>query len=369
MRSFLKYTIAIIITLMCLFSSTAFSQQTKVQNRSGIPINPATDESINSLISSMENSTIHTSGTATITGSVSVVSSPVISSYGYDVLLASNSTTTPLASNATFTGSWVDAIGYSHITVMAIADQVGATNGVDIQHSSDVSNVDYHSYRTMDTTSGHDFKVSIQGRYVRVVYTNGTTTQGYFRMQSILRTEEPSASIMDIDAALIGHRNGLITKSLISGKTTAGGGSYVDVKVNPSGSLTADVSGSTVVVSSGTITAYQGDGWTVSAAITNSSVTINPGKGSTSLGPIAISTSTTSTPCFSANVNHRGRILHNESTVNLYYSLGTFASSTSHTDVIEPFATVYFRQEDFSGIVNCALSSGTGTALATEITQ
>jgi len=34
--------------------------------------------------------------------------------------------------------------------------------------------------------------------------------------------------------------NGIVTNSVIHGKTTAGGGSYVDVKVNPSGALKTD---------------------------------------------------------------------------------------------------------------------------------
>lgn len=45
---------------------------------------------------------------------------------------------------------------------------------------------------------------------------------------------------------------GIITNSVIHGLTTGGGGGYVDVKVNPSGSLTADVSNSTGVGVTGT---------------------------------------------------------------------------------------------------------------------
>ncbi len=41
---------------------------------------------------------------------------------------------------------------------------------------------------------------------------------------------------------------GLVTNTVIHGKSTAGGGSYVDVKVNPSGALVADVTGSDVTV-------------------------------------------------------------------------------------------------------------------------
>lgn len=49
-----------------------------------------------------------------------------------------------------------------------------------------------------------------------------------------------SSAPVDTDAALM-------TQSVIHGRSTAGGGTFVDVKVNPSGSLAADVSGSTNV--------------------------------------------------------------------------------------------------------------------------
>lgn len=41
---------------------------------------------------------------------------------------------------------------------------------------------------------------------------------------------------------------GIVSNTVIHGKTTAGGGSFVDVKVNPSGALAVDASGSTVSV-------------------------------------------------------------------------------------------------------------------------
>lgn len=46
----------------------------------------------------------------------------------------------------------------------------------------------------------------------------------------------------------------LMTQSIIHGRTTAGGGSFVDVKVNPSGALSADISGSTGVGVTGPLT-------------------------------------------------------------------------------------------------------------------
>jgi hypothetical protein len=48
--------------------------------------------------------------------------------------------------------------------------------------------------------------------------------------------------------------NALMTQAIIHGRTTAGGGSFVDVKVNPSGALSADISDSTNVGVTGPLT-------------------------------------------------------------------------------------------------------------------
>lgn len=59
------------------------------------------------------------------------------------------------------------------------------------------------------------------------------------------------AKLLSVQVA--GTDVGLITNSVIRGLTTAGGGTYVDVKVNPSGALSVDASGSTgLVLAAGT---------------------------------------------------------------------------------------------------------------------
>lgn len=54
---------------------------------------------------------------------------------------------------------------------------------------------------------------------------DGTATQGSARVLS---------------SQIVGTDTGIVANAVIHGKTTAGGGSYVDVKVNPSGALTTD---------------------------------------------------------------------------------------------------------------------------------
>lgn len=56
-----------------------------------------------------------------------------------------------------------------------------------------------------------------------------------------------SASFKLLSEQVQGTDAGLITNTVIHGKTTAGGGSFVDVKVNPSGALSTDASGSEIL--------------------------------------------------------------------------------------------------------------------------
>jgi hypothetical protein len=61
-----------------------------------------------------------------------------------------------------------------------------------------------------------------------------------------------ASSVKVISVGPVGSDNGLVANAVIYGLTTGGGGGYVEVKVNPSGSLVADVSGSTVSATQGT---------------------------------------------------------------------------------------------------------------------
>jgi hypothetical protein len=155
------------------------------------------------------------------------------------VVSAANSSTTPLAGNASFTGTSVDltaAPGYTAVQVQVLASQNGTLK---IQFSNDNSNWDHTVTGIVTANDSTSVSCGIHGRYMRVVYTNGATTQvgGYFRLQTLLVPTSVSAVVKDLDTPLDGDDNALVTHSVITGATTAGGGSFIDVKVNPSGTL------------------------------------------------------------------------------------------------------------------------------------
>lgn len=80
-----------------------------------------------------------------------------------------------------------------------------------------------------------------------------------------------TSELDNITATLTDNTLASLTRSVITGQTTAGGGGYVNVKVNPSGALTVEVSGevSLVMSSAGHLlvtTAAVGTNWTAFAS-------------------------------------------------------------------------------------------------------
>lgn len=152
-------------------------------------------------------------------------------------LCVPNSTTTPLGINGVFTGAWEDTLDFSEVSVSVYTDKSSITDGLDIQWSMDGVTVHAHDTFTISATSGKQFTFPCNPRYVRVVYTNDGVAQTYFVLQTMLKRYASKGSSHRLKDALQQEDDGIVTKSLIAGFTTAGGGTLVDVKVNPSGAL------------------------------------------------------------------------------------------------------------------------------------
>lgn len=157
-------------------------------------------------------------------------------------IITSNSSTTPLGSNAVFTGSAFEVTKYSAINVGVYSDVASATNGVKVEFSPDGTNWDHSHSTTYSAVSGIGYIFNCEYKYARVVYTNGTSAQGSFRLQTIVKKNFTGPSLYTIDQSVNGNMFASLGKNVIIGKSTAGGGTFVDVKVNPSGSLTVEAS-------------------------------------------------------------------------------------------------------------------------------
>lgn len=115
-----------------------------------------------------------------------------------------NSSTTPLAGGATFTGVAEDLTNYSDVLVAVKASHASAADGLKIQFSIDGTNWDVEDAYTIPAGVGKTFSAQICGKYFRIVYTNGSTLQTYFRLQVIAKANysKPSSHrIADIVSA------------------------------------------------------------------------------------------------------------------------------------------------------------------------
>lgn len=289
-----KISIAILFILLALYVASAQALE-KLQNSTGTVINPATKESTDAINTTLQGGIAVTSvPSTTVTQGTSpwAVNGTVTSNQGgapWDVTVSSgtvtanelrkmqddgNTTTTPLGNGGIYTGTWLETNGWTQAIVTVVTDQNAATDGLRFEMSRNASTVDHvHVFTPLiNTPNGHHYPVTLDGKYFRVKYTNGTTPQGTFKVITNLFTNAvEEGHVHPINYAIDSDHPAPINRSVIVGETTAGGGGYVNVKVNPSGALTADVTQGT-------------SPWVVSDSTAQSSLSTISGNISTMLG-------------------------------------------------------------------------------------
>jgi hypothetical protein len=112
------------------------------------------------------------------------------------IISTANSTASTLLAAAAFTGTAEDVSDYTSITVSVIADQASATDGLSLQQSHNSTNWDFIDAYTIPASTGKQFSQQITARYFRVVYTNGGTNQGSFRLQAIFHKFQAATSVI-----------------------------------------------------------------------------------------------------------------------------------------------------------------------------
>ena len=97
--------------------------------------------------------------------------------------IASNSSTTPLAGEATFTGSAVEVTAYSIVVVNVNTDKISTLT---IDFSSDGTNWDISTQHHIDPGSGESVSVDVQSKFMRVRLTNDEAgAQSFLRLQTL----------------------------------------------------------------------------------------------------------------------------------------------------------------------------------------
>jgi len=149
-------------------------------------------------------------------------------------LCESCSTTTPLGSGATFTGTAVNILAYNAISVFATADQDSATDGLEIQYSRD-GLTDWRTAESYTILAGAEkfFSPPAFGVYLRVVYTNGAVAQTDFELTTVLRKVPFKWSSHNIETPITDQDDATLTKAVITGKKA--NGDYDNVSLTNSG--------------------------------------------------------------------------------------------------------------------------------------
>lgn len=181
-----------------------------------------------------------TINTGTINAGTFVMTLGTISSIT-SALDPNNSSTATLAAGGTFTGTATEALGYGAVCVSAISDVASASDGYKVQYSFDGTNWDHSFLNTLPANDEKSITTYIKAKYYRVQYINGGGSQTYFRLNSELKNVAASPTIKELGLSIGTTDSAMITKSLIAGTTTGGGGGIVEVKVTPSGAISADV--------------------------------------------------------------------------------------------------------------------------------
>lgn len=140
------------------------------------------------------------------------------------VIDENNSSHTPLAADATFTGTPTSILPYSIIYVTVFSDQASATDGLVVEqgHENGGYHWDSSDSFTIPANSGKTFSIQAAMEYLRISYTNGGTIQGAFRLHVVLKKGNGLSSSHRIQDAIIDDDDATLTKSVLTAKKDSG---------------------------------------------------------------------------------------------------------------------------------------------------
>lgn len=133
-----------------------------------------------------------------------------------------NSSSTPLGSNAVFTGDWQDTLNYTEVIVSVSADKNSATDGLVLNWSADGSTVNETDEFSILANSGKTFSFPCNRRYVKITYTNGAVAQTVFNIATYLKRFASKGSSHRISDSIVGDDDAALTKSVLTGVNPSG---------------------------------------------------------------------------------------------------------------------------------------------------
>ncbi len=153
-----------------------------------------------------------------------------------------NSTTTPLAGAATYTGEATELVGYSAVCITIFADVDSAVDGVKFQFSTDNSNWDDEYLFDIDVSESDTrrFQFPVTARYFRLQYVNGAGAQSAFRVQTILHTANQLTSIHRLSDDMSSNRSATVVKAALFAQK-AGTGDLTLIDATTAGNLKVSI--------------------------------------------------------------------------------------------------------------------------------
>jgi hypothetical protein len=146
-----------------------------------------------------------------------------------------NSSSNTLGVSEVFTGLWRDVCNFSQLTLLLSTSHDSAASGLQMQFSTDATNVDRSKNITVAASNGSVHTLVHIAQYFRVVYTNGITPQTHFRLQVIhhySKSKELTSTLTQTITDTIDVQN---TRSIIAGKQPDG--TYDNIQTDDNGSL------------------------------------------------------------------------------------------------------------------------------------
>jgi hypothetical protein len=120
----------------------------------------------------------------TLAGLITAYADPIIGSTDEVNLSLFNRSNTALAANGVFTGTWEDVSRFSSVFISSYANVASATSGIQVQFGLISAQVDITRSFSAAAATAFVTSIAIPGRWMRLVYTNGTTLQTTFLLQA-----------------------------------------------------------------------------------------------------------------------------------------------------------------------------------------
>lgn len=142
-----------------------------------------------------------------------------------------NTTSTALGVSGVFTGTWEDTSRFSSVCISVLANQASAASGLSVQFGNLAAQADISKTFSIVANTPFTTTLPVPGKYMRVVYTNGTTLQTSFSLQTKLVVSQCSA-IVDASTTVDDTTQALLTRNLNMARLDKG--TYVSVKADES---------------------------------------------------------------------------------------------------------------------------------------